>query len=255
MKNFFISVVFILFLLLSGCNGENKPNEQTQGKNDLGSSKEVVTSDIFNNSETDNTVKEVNGKNRERTINYDYDEYSILGLQLLDSYDKVIQTLGEPKEKSYEVIGTFHVTDQRLYTYMHYENMIVTVQKYFDTDQYISQEGIVEIDIYGSDYKTKRGIKVGDSIDKVKEAYAIKYVFNYGNDPRYAIISDFYNRVNYLEIYKKRDFFFDYGNINKIAYIINPQRSEEKPFPPALIFLFDGDKVSHIILYNSFEKY
>jgi hypothetical protein len=217
MKKLFILIVVVQCLLLMGCNGDNKPN-------------------------------------RSITLNFDDKEYNLLGLKLRDSYEKVIQTLGEPKEKSYEVIGTFKITDQRLYTYMYYEDMIVTTQKFFDTDKYKSQEGVIEIDVSGDEYSTPKGVRVGDSVDAVTKAYAINNVFKYEKDSNDNIVRVLYNRVNGLEVYKKRDFFYDYGEIDKIAYILYAERDEEHFYPPALIFLFNNDKVTHIILFNALES-
>lgn len=45
--------------------------------------------------------------------------------------------------------------------------------------------------------------------------------------------------------------FYDYDTVDKIAYIISDLKDEEHNSIPALIFLFNHDKVTHIILYNT----
>ena len=185
------------------------------------------------------------------TYNSEKEQYDFLGLSIGDAENTVIELYGEPEGKCYEVVGTYPLQDQSLYTYLLYDDKTITVRKFFDeSNNYLNQNGIIEMEVHQGDYETTKGIKIGDSIDDVLSKYEIKYFYEYGEKD--GLISELiYNRVEKTETYTTRDFFYDYGDIDKVVYILSAEKFEDHCNIPALIFLIYEDKVSHIIVTNT----
>ena len=179
------------------------------------------------------------------------EQYDLLNLSIGDSEESVIDLYGEPEGRCYEVVGTYPLQDQSLYTYLIYEDKTITVRSFLEqSEEYASYNGVIEIDVYGGSYETSKGIKIGDSLDDVMKMYEITKVYDYGEKD--GLVSELIaNRVEHTEIYEKRDFSYEYGKIDKIAYILSPEKDEEHCNIPALIFLISEDKVTHIITTNT----
>ena len=240
-KNLVFFICFFQVILLIGCSFKNR-NESPQEK--------TVSNE--NDTLTPNKDPSQDLTNDAQGITYcsDFKEYTLLDLSVDESYHKIIKKFGEPIEKGYDVVGTFHITDQSLYTYMYYSNMFITTRNFFD-ENYTKENGIIEIDINGGDYETQKGVKIGDSLDTVTKLYDINFIFPYEKDSSNEIVNMIYNRINGTEYYTNRFMFYDYGTVDKIAYIISDIKDEEHNSIPALIFLFNNDKVTHIIFYNT----
>lgn len=181
------------------------------------------------------------------------DEYDLMGLSIGDSRKKVIELYGEADEcLDREVVGNCLLTDQCLYTYMDYKDKSVTIRKYFDdTKGYDYQNGIVEMYVTGGNYQTKRGIHIGSTLDEVKEKYGIENVFELGqkNPGAHADIPDLI-RIRNEHCGTDIRHFFEYGDFEKIAYVVSWKKFEDHCNIPALIFLFHDDAVSCIMVIN-----
>lgn len=57
-------------------------------------------------------------------------------------------------------------------------------------------------------------------------------------------------RSNHTGKYSKYNYDFNYGEIEKVAYLSWYDEHNHLSYRPALIFLFDEDIVTHIILYD-----
>lgn len=240
-KNLVFFICFFQVILLIGCSFKiqnESPQEKTVNKeNDTLTPNKDPAQDLTNDTQG---------------ITYcsDFKEYTLLDLSVDESYHKIIKKFGEPIEKGYDVVGTFHISDQSLYTYMYYSNMLITTRNFFD-ENYTKENGIIEIDINGGDYETQKGVKIGDPLDKVTTLYDINFIFPYEKKSSNEIVNMIYNRINGAEYYTNRFMFYDYGTVDKIAYIISNIKDEDHNSIPALIFLFNNDKVTHIIFYNT----
>ncbi|SHM82576.1 hypothetical protein SAMN02746066_03460 [Anaerosporobacter mobilis DSM 15930] len=239
-KNLVFFICFIQVMLLIGCsfNNQNEPSQEETVSNENDTF-------IYKDPSQDLT-------NGSQGITYcsDFKEYTLLDMSLDKSYHKIIKKFGEPLEQGYDVVGTFHITDQSLYTYMYYSNMLIITRDFFDEND-TKENSIIEIDINGGDYETLKGVKIGDSLDTVSKLYDINFIFPYEKESSNEIVNMIYNRINGAEYYTNRFMFYDYGTVDKIAYIISDIKDEEHNSIPALIFLFNNDKVTHIILYNT----
>lgn len=94
-----------------------------------------------------------------------------------------------------------------------------TADCYYDADQ--ARESINTLDVTMTDLYTPRGVRVGDSREAVTEAY-----------PQL-------NRRDYWGLYPGEDFMWYCGDPNDLG--------------PALLFFFEGDRVSRIVLTNMFD--
>ena len=179
------------------------------------------------------------------------EQYDLLNLSIGDTEERVIDLYGEPEGRCYEVVGTYPLQDQSLYTYLIYEDKTITVRSFLEqSEEYASYNGVIEIDVYGGSYETSEGIKIGDSINDVIAKYGSSRVYDYGEKD--GLVSELIaNRVEHTETYEDRDFLYDYGKIDKIAYILSPEKDEEHCNIPALIFLISEGKVTHIITTNT----
>ena len=100
--------------------------------------------------------------------------FQLLDLEIGDSEEKIIVLYGEPNSRCYEVVGTYQLQEQSLFTYMIYDDKMIVVRKYFDeTKDYDNQNGIVEIESSGGKYESTKGIKIGDSIVLVSKKFAL----------------------------------------------------------------------------------
>lgn len=137
-----------------------------------------------------------------------------------------------------EVIGNCLLTDQSLYTYMDYKDKSITIQEYFDdSGSYDYQNGIVEMDITGGDYQTKRGIHIGSSLNEVKEKYGIENVFELGqkNNGPHGDIPDIIRIRNDHSSQNIRHF-YEYSDFEKIAYVESSKKFKDHCNIPAMIF-------------------
>jgi hypothetical protein len=181
------------------------------------------------------------------TYSSDKKDYELLNLEIGDSEEEVLKTYGEPNGKEYAVAGTYGITSQRLYTYMLYDDKTILLQKFFDETEGNTNNCIVEMEVSGTDYTTSRGIKVGDSLNDVVNAYDIDYVYPYGEQEG-MIAQMIYERKQMTGRYARQNHFYDYGDVEKIAYVLCDKKSSNIP---ALIFLFQNDKVTRIIVTDT----
>ncbi len=178
--------------------------------------------------------------------------YSLLGLTIGDGQDLAVNECGEPKTRFYEVIGTLELNPQCLYTYMYYDDCMVVVKDFFEKNTYEEQNGIIEIEITDRhrSYKTNEGIRVGDSLDKVRKKYQSMNLRICSYDDSDIIADIIRDRKEKTSVYKNREFTYDYGRIDQIAYILSPVRYQYSNNTPALIFLIQKQKVTRIIVTN-----
>ena len=178
--------------------------------------------------------------------------YSLLGLTIGDGQDLAVNECGEPKTRFYEVIGTLELNPQCLYTYMYYDDCMVVVKDFFEKNTYEEQNGIIEIEITARhrSYKTNEGIRVGDSLDKVRKKYQSMNLRICSYDDSDIIADIIRDRKEKTSVYKNREFTYDYGRIDQIAYILSPVRYQYSNNTPALIFLIQKQKVTRIIVTN-----
>lgn len=175
------------------------------------------------------------------------EEYELLCLSLGDSYNTVIDKLGEPNNKNFEVHGNTMITQQRLYTYLYYDDYAIVVQNYLDGESDL--DGVIEINVFTKGYATTKGISVGDSVQQVVEAYGI-YAEDLENKDKH-IGSLIYKRssAEFRES-TKQIVWSDYGDFDSMCYLTWP---EPDYVYPTLYFLFYEDKVSRIVLLNTLE--
>lgn len=178
--------------------------------------------------------------------------YSLMGLTIGDGQDLAVHECGEPKTRFYEVIGTLELSPQCLYTYMYYDDCMVVVKDFFEKNTYEEQNGIIEIEITGRrrSYKTNEDIRIGDSLDKVREKYQSMNLRICSYDDSDIIAGIIRDRKEKTSVYKNREFTYDYGRIDQIAYILSPVRYQYSNNTPALIFLIQKQKVTRIIVTN-----
>ena len=106
--------------------------------------------------------------------------YSLLGLSIGDGQDLAVTKLSEPADRFYEVIGTAGSSPQCLHTYMFYKDCMIIVKDFFEKNIYEEQNGIFEIELSGRhrSYKTIKGIRIGDPLQKVRQKYQAAYVLS-----------------------------------------------------------------------------
>ena len=106
--------------------------------------------------------------------------YSLLGLSIGDGQDLAVTKLSEPSDRFYEVIGTADSSPQCLHTYMFYKDCMIIVKDFFEKNIYEEQNGIFEIELSGRhrSYKTIKGIRIGDPLQKVRQKYQAAYVLS-----------------------------------------------------------------------------
>ncbi len=60
-----------------------------------------------------------------------------------------------------------------------------------------------------------------------------------------------YNRVERIRDIMGREFFYEYGEFDKVAYVLSSVRYEDHCNIPAVIFLINDGKVIRIIVMNT----
>lgn len=185
------------------------------------------------------------------TENTNLNEYQLCGLKLMATEDDIIDNLGNKYGRIYDAYDACAWAELRCH--MLYEGITVTTKRSLRiNDNDIEGEDLLsEIDVYSPEYTTNRGIKVGDSLDDVLETYHMNgyYEFNNYSEKHNMICTMLSERMNHDDRYVNYNYEFDYGEFEKVAYIY--MLDEENPNRrPSLIFLFHGDIVTHIILYN-----
>lgn len=188
----------------------------------------------------------------------DPEEYVLSGLTLGAKQKAVTRVFGEPDGICYDVGGTYQVTEQRMYRYLDYADQMVLIRKFL-ADGYEKQNGLCEIEAKSGKITTKRGVKTGDSVQKVTDTYGIQTVWDYPADETEAshsplpvqLIYERKERVNFFS----RGYFFDYGDVDKIAFVTSEVRSEQTGGLLCLIFLFEDEALSRIILTDLSEWY
>lgn len=185
----------------------------------------------------------------EPTFSSDKALYSLLDLSIGDSEERAVELYGEPAGRCYEVVGTYPFQAQSLYTYLIYEDKMIVVRKFFDTG-YDKQNGVVEIEIKSGGYASAKGIKIGDSVEDVKEKYGIGYVYDYGeNDGLVSTLM--YERAEGIRDIMGREFSYEYGDFDGAAYVLSDERFEDHNSIPAVIFLMNEGKVTRIIMMDT----
>lgn len=179
--------------------------------------------------------------------------YSLLELSIGDSEERAVELYGEPTGRCYEVVGTYPLQDQSLYTYLIYDDKMIVVRKFFDmSGSYDNENGVVEIEISSGEYTTTEGIKIGDSVENVKEKYGIEYVYDYGEND--GLVSTLiYERVEGIRDIMNREFSYDYGNFDGVAYVLSDEKFDDHNSIPAIIFLICERKVTRIIMMNTVD--
>lgn len=187
------------------------------------------------------------------TFSSDKSLYTLLDLSIGDSEERVVELYGEPTGRCYEVVGTYPLHDQSLYTYFIYEDKMIVVQQFFDeSGRYDNQNGVVEIEISSGEYTTTKGIQIGDSVEDVKEKYGIAYVYDYGEND--GLVSTLiYERAEGIRDIMNREFSYDYGSFDGVAYVLSDERFDDCNSIPAIIFLMNEGKVTRIIMMNTVD--
>lgn len=264
MKNIRIKIIYfiIVIVLLFSCSKpkENIANSAVNNTNDSNNNMDNPkenSSDTTSNTddfEHHNTLDVTNSKDNNLANIEASNDFALAALQQFDSLTKVIDTLGEPINRSYSIRGTYLIHNQFLVTNLHYPDVIISIHDFF-TAGYEEIEGVVEINIIGNQYKTSRGIKVGDTLEAVKAAYEFDAIYNLIEDSSDNVVNDIYQKINHMGWYTHDLFDYQYG-INgvapsSLAYITAEFDEETGIYPPVLVFLFQEDKVTNIVLFNS----
>ncbi len=178
--------------------------------------------------------------------------YSLLGLSIGDGQDLAVTKLSEPADRFYEVIGTAGSSPQCLHTYMFYKDCMIIVKDFFEKNIYEEQNGIFEIELSGRhrSYKTSKGIRIGDPLQKVRQKYQAEGLRVCSYDEPGLITDILRDRTEKTSVYTKRKFTYDYGTFDQAAYVLSPVRYQNSNNTPALIFLIHDNKVTRIIMTN-----
>ncbi len=261
-KTILIINILCASILLIGCHnistGERKetPANIPESNTQTNQNQEIDDNDTI---KTD-TKETINIMDKQKGYGYSQEDedFILAGFKQLDSMDTVMELFGEPLDKSYTVRGTYKIQDQYLLTNMYYEDVIISIRDFF-RDGYQDIEGIVEINITGDTYPTARGVRVGDTVDRVKEIYGMDEVLEIDGEIPNVLKTDLYNKVNHLEAYTDDKFFYEYGGENgrpeSMVYIEYSDDGDSRIRPPVLVFLFHNDVVTNIILYNTVHLY
>ena len=173
--------------------------------------------------------------------------YSILGLSIGCSEDDVTALYGEPDSRYYEV------TDQSLHTHMIYHDKTIVARDFLDqSEKYDGQNGVVEIEMRNGKFETSQGIKIGDSAQKIKKQYHNVRIYSYGEKDD-LVASLIFNRAEKKDTYKNRDYPYEYGKIDQVAYVLSQKKYNDHCNIPALIFLLYKNKVTRIIVMNTIQ--
>ncbi len=258
------SIVLLMILcasvLLSGCGNRSTKDRKVNQTEDLQAAyqreKELNLKKAEKINREDGSEAEV--KQIKASYSEQEEDFVIAGLRQLDSIERVKELLGEPLEQSYTVRGDFRVQDQYLLTNLYYKDIIISIREFFK-DGYEQIEGLVEINITGNTYQTARGIRVGDTADKVKETYGLSDIYQIDSDAANVFRTDLFNRMNHLDIYSDDKFFYEYGKEAGVpeafAYVEYSSGQDNSAQPPILVFLFHDNIVTNIILLNTVHLY
>ena len=246
----YIFFILLTTTVLSACSGNPKNNDELQ----MGTIQEIDT-DNMSVEDKEGTGQYAFDDTEEisPTISSDKELYRLLGLEIGDSEEKVLELYGEPDSRCYEVVGTYQLHDQSLFTYMVYEDKMIVVRKYFDeTKNYEDQNGVVEIEVKGGNYESTEGVKLGDSVADVQEKYGIEHIYDYG-EPDGLVSTMIYNRVEGIRDIMGREFSYEYGDFDKVAYVLSGEKFEDHCNIPAVIFLIKEGMVTRIIVMNTMD--
>lgn len=175
--------------------------------------------------------------------------FQLLDLTTGDTKEHVTELYGEPESETVWTEGDGTLLPRRQMTRMNYKDKAITVQRYMDDEEETYRNGVVEVEVFGGDYETQDGIKVGDSLEKVTETYDIPKVFDYGTRDD-EVSSVIWERAEHAERYADSEAVYDYGMIDQIASVTSNERFERYLNVPALVFLIKDGCVSRMILMN-----
>lgn len=172
-KQFLIIVILVCVVTVGCSNSIVLDNEQQIGIvyeerfSTQSSEDEVLYTESTQADELEKLEQLMSGMEEKPCPTYSSEKtlFQLLDLEIGDSEEKIIEMYGEPDSRCYEVVGTYQLQEQSLFTYMIYDDKMIVVRKYFDeTKDYDNQNGIVEIESSGGKYESTKGIKIGDSI-------------------------------------------------------------------------------------------
>lgn len=144
-------------------------------------------------------------------------DFEIMGLSLYQTVDDLIKIFKEPTSISDTIIYENDKENYKRYIYSGIEFEIC-----------IPTQKIVEISIKSPDYRTNRGIRVGDSREKLIKAYGNKY-------DAYKFKGKDLIVYNYFE--KRKD----------------PVFGDEIYFELCLHFVLENDKITEIRIYHAWD--
>ncbi len=180
--------------------------------------------------------------------------YSLPGLSIGCSEADVTALYGEPEGRFYEIVGTYGLTEQSLYTHMIYDDKMIVIRDFPGRSENDGgQNGVIEMELRSGSIETDEGIRIGDSIRAVRKKYKHIRVCDYGEQDG-LISSLIYNRTKKKDTYKNRDYSYGYGSIDKVAYILSREKYNDHTNIPALIFLLHKGKVTRIIVMNTLQQ-
>ena len=109
---------------------------------------------------------------------------------------------GDPEGRFYEIVGTYGLTEQSLYTHMIYDDKMIVI-RYFPgrSENDGGQNGVIEMELRSGSIETDEGIRIGDSIHAVRKKYKHIRVCDYGEQDG-LISSLIYNRTKKKDTYK-----------------------------------------------------
>lgn len=258
-KQFLITVISVCVVTVGCSNSIVLDNKQQTGIiyeerfSTQSSEDEVLYTESTQADELEELEQQMSGMEEKPCPTYSSEKtlFQLLDLEIGDSEEKIIEMYGEPDSRCYEVVGTYQLHEQSLFTYMTYDDKMIVVRKYFDeTKDYDNQNGIVEIELKEGNYESTKGIKIGDSIAEVQNKYGIQYIYDYGEFDG-LVSTMIYNRVERIRDIMDREFFYEYGEFDKVAYVLSSVRYEEHCNIPAVIFLINDGKVIRIIVMNT----